>query len=341
MKVCVIANSRERQDITARQWYQREVDTFAALGAEALLSAAWKPFPLPDLYVSWWAARSAPAVAWSRLTGRRCIVVAGGTDSIRDCPAQSGHPFFYSGKPWWVKLLTRCSLRWADAVVAVSDSTRPDLAELGARQIWLVPNCIDTALFRPAGGGGWGEVVTVCNLESGACSLKRLPVVLEAFRIARTEFRDIRLTIAGTLGGGFEEMRETAGKLGILEAVRFTGRLSNPEMARLFQASSVFLTATGYETFGVAVAEAMACGLAVVAPDLPALREVAGPAAALVAGSRAEDFAAALVRVLADAAYRRRLGAAARERICSRYDQRARIDAMRKLLLGLGLADEA
>jgi glycosyltransferase involved in cell wall biosynthesis len=335
MKVCVVANSRDARDRSARQWYEREVDTFAALGAQTWLAAGPAALRLPDLYVSWWAARSAPVVVWSRLTGRKCLVVAGGADSIPDCPGLPGHPFFYRAKPWWVKALTRLALRGADAVAAVSEATRPAVKQLGARRIFVVPNAVDTDLFCPAAGKPDGRIVTVCNMEPAACALKGLPVVLEAFRQVRERFPGVRLVVAGSHGAGWPRMRALAERLGLRAAVEFPGAIPNRDMARLLQNASAFVTATRYETFGVAIAEAMACGLPVVASDLPAVREVVGSAALLVDPSRPENFAAALVPVLADSEYAKALGQSARRRICARYSREARVTAMRSVLAGL------
>ncbi|MFP5237126.1 MAG: glycosyltransferase family 4 protein [Acidobacteriota bacterium] len=52
------------------------------------------------------------------------------------------------------------------------------------------------------------------------------------------------------------------------------GQLSEPEMMRLFCESSVYLCLSKYEPFGLAALEAALCGCAVVARDIPSLREV-------------------------------------------------------------------
>lgn len=63
------------------------------------------------------------------------------------------------------------------------------------------------------------------------------------------------------------------------EAVSFVGTLSPEELACLFHASAIYLCTSIYEPFGLAPLEAALCGCAVVARDLPSLREVWGDAA--------------------------------------------------------------
>ena len=57
------------------------------------------------------------------------------------------------------------------------------------------------------------------------------------------------------------------------------GMLSEQELLRLFQESSVYVAASRYEPFGLAPLEAALCGCAVVARDIASLREVWGDAA--------------------------------------------------------------
>jgi glycosyltransferase involved in cell wall biosynthesis len=69
-----------------------------------------------------------------------------------------------------------------------------------------------------------------------------------------------------------------------------------------------------HEGFGLPVLEAMAAGTPVVASDIPALREVAGPAAVLVPAGDADAWADALGRVLESPSLQAELAGAGRRR---------------------------
>ncbi len=61
--------------------------------------------------------------------------------------------------------------------------------------------------------------------------------------------------------------------------VRFLGTLVEEELFGLFRQSSIYVAASMYEPFGLAPLEAALCGCAIVARDIPSLREVWGDGA--------------------------------------------------------------
>ena len=152
-------------------------------------------------------------------------------------------------------------------------------------------------------------------------TVKRLDLLVRAAALAPG------FTLA-LIGDGPEapRLRRLAADLGVARRVRMAGEVT--EAARLLPAFDVFASPSRKEGLPLAVVEAMALGLAVVASDIPAHREVLGePCDGLVPGTP-EAFAARLSSLLADGALRARLGAENRTRARSEFDAR-------HMLLGL------
>jgi len=84
------------------------------------------------------------------------------------------------------------------------------------------------------------------------------------------------------------------------DAVRTPGYLPEPDLARVVAGAAALVLPSWYEGFGLPALEALACGTPVVAADLPALAEVLGDQAELVAPGDPAALAAALARVLHD-----------------------------------------
>jgi len=122
------------------------------------------------------------------------------------------------------------------------------------------------------------------------------------------------LVIGGRLperpGRLFVDPRPLARAWGIEEVVRIIGPVAEEDKPALYRGASAFLYPSRYEGFGLPVLEAMACGVPVVASQIPALAELVGDAAYLVPPEDARGMAGALIAVLVDD----RLGRTLRER---------------------------
>jgi len=94
--------------------------------------------------------------------------------------------------------------------------------------------------------------------------------------------------------------------------ISMPGFLDNQEKFRLLKASKVFLFPSTYESWGIVVAEAMACGLPVVAFSIPAMRKF-NQGATLIDPDGLDLFAGEIIRLLEDDSYYLKKSSAASE----------------------------
>jgi len=102
-----------------------------------------------------------------------------------------------------------------------------------------------------------------------------------------------------------------------LQNVEFLGRVSDAEKAQLFRTADVFVSpATGRESFGIVLLEAMAAGCPIVCSDIHGYKGVVqrGRQAILVPPRDAKALAAGIGELLRDPALRARLGASGQAR---------------------------
>jgi glycosyltransferase involved in cell wall biosynthesis len=110
---------------------------------------------------------------------------------------------------------------------------------------------------------------------------KRIDVLLKVFAALRERHRSLRLI---RVGGAFtRSQQQMVDRLGIGPYIRVLPFLERRVLASVYRRAAVVLQPSEREGFGLPVAEAKACGAAVVASDLPPLREVGGEGTAYCA----------------------------------------------------------
>ena len=113
-----------------------------------------------------------------------------------------------------------------------------------------------------------------------------------------------------------------------------SGWLSQDEVAAAIAGANVIVHFSAFEGLPLALLEAMTAGRAIVASDLPAIREVVGDTAIVV--RTPSEAAVALRKLSADEAKRRELGRRARDRVRRLYTKEAMVG---RTLAAYGLAD--
>jgi glycosyltransferase involved in cell wall biosynthesis len=130
------------------------------------------------------------------------------------------------------------------------------------------------------------------------------------------------------VGGGVlaETLRSKAAALGLSQLVDFTGPVA--DTAPVYAGFSVFALSSRTEQMPIALLEAMACGLPVVATDVGDVRAILPPEQApfVVPAADPDALATALQRQLQDGALRARLGAANRRQVEANYEATACLD---------------
>jgi starch synthase len=150
---------------------------------------------------------------------------------------------------------------------------------------------------------------------------KGLDILLNAWEQICREHptQDLRLLLIGT-GDGDAELSQWLRDRSLPGIVWIDHFIHDPQILRQYLSTAdVYAFASRYEGFPVALIEAMACGLPIVATDTDGVRDILAGGESdgglLVPQNNLDSFVLALNRVLNDAALRRKLSTAARRRV--------------------------
>jgi len=234
----------------------------------------------------------------------------------------------------------RALLTSAAVLVANSQWTRDRcvnlLGELDVEptpeQIRVVPLGADHEVFRPGvdtaavreryglGDGRW--LLSVARLTRH----KGIDTALQALGRLGREHPDLHYAVVGN-GEEREALEQEARDLGLADRVRFLTEVPDRDLPALYNTAEIYLGVSRLmeqrvEGFGISLAEASACGIPVVAGRSGGIPEAVcdGETGILVDAERPDAVAEALRGLLADAALRRRLGAAGRRVVMERYN---------------------
>ena len=226
-------------------------------------------------------------------------------------------------------------LRAAERCTATSEFLRRTVAERFGVACDVVPFGVDLDFFAPPDGSADRQRSPEGAVRIAYAKWLRPQygpdILLEA--LARIDPGvPWRAVLAGD-GPLAAPLREQAEALGIAERVRFAGHLPHAGVAELMRQSEIFVMPSREESFGVAAAEASACGLPVVSTAVGGVPEVVldGETGLLVAPDDPNALAAALTLLARDPDLRRRLGAAGRAYVARRYVWDRCVDQMEEI----------
>lgn len=237
-----------------------------------------------------------------------------------------------SARQW---LLSAAILWRTDGVVYLTEAYRDEVKrKLGplfrAKNTSIIPNGLDLdacSVSSPA------NAVFTAGMQGRMVDGKDFPTLLRAIALANDGGPSIHLELAGD-GPRRAELEALTDSLGIRARVTFTGLLDHAALLRRVAGWHAYAHASMGETMSIAIMEAKACGLPIVASDAPGISPFFndGKNGLLVPPSDPAAMAAALRRLAADAALCTRLGMAARQEAEERYSARRAWQSYRRVL---------
>ncbi len=213
------------------------------------------------------------------------------------------------------RVLARFARR-LDGRIAVSAAARHFIDHYFPGDYKVIPNGVDLDEFEHAlpvtrYRDGIPNILFVGRLENR----KGVMYALKAYRQLRKRGVNCRLLLAGAGPQEREVRRYIATRR--LQGVELLGRISEEDKVRYFATADVYVSpATGQESMGVVLLEALAAGLPIVCSDIHGYKGVVrrGEQALLVPPRDVHALTDALARLLLDPDLRARMGASARER---------------------------
>ncbi len=231
-------------------------------------------------------------------------------------------------KPIWRK---------ASAIVACSEGLkRRALKFRPSSDIQVIPNGVDLEQFHPAQtiaesthvespvaeSPETSHTVSRFKLEASSLRLvtvgrlsetKRLPLLIEAVALLRSQGSEVHLTVVGD-GPLESELRQSLSRQDLREAVTLMGHCRTEDMPQLYRQHDVYISATMQEGMSNAMLEAMASGLPIVTTRCEGVEELIADNGIVVEEPTAAALAEAVRGLVEKPRIRQMMSAAARKK---------------------------
>ncbi|MFQ5990624.1 MAG: glycosyltransferase family 4 protein [Candidatus Methylomirabilales bacterium] len=226
-----------------------------------------------DLVVCWFASFHAfLALLFCRLFGKESIVVAGGYDAVS--VPEIGYGLMDNR---FLRIVPVSAFRMCDLILSVSESLKEELLKnvnVPEHKVRVIPLGFGERHRGESPPGRQNRVLTVGGGGRDTWNRKGL----DTFLMAASTLPSVAFVVAGAWSEQPADLDQR-----LPTNVRFLGWLGTEELAELYRTSRVYAQLSAYESFGCALAEAMASGCYPVATDRGALPELIGEAGTLVA----------------------------------------------------------
>jgi len=291
------------------------------------------PATAPDLWFTYHLHHRAPDWLGPRVAGALGIPYIVAEASF--APKRAGGPWDPGHRA------AERAIRCADAVIGLNPADRDCVLPLLAdpSRCVAVKPFLDAGSYLPRAGaaGGPSRLIAVAMMRHGD-KLASYRILGDA--LSRLGDLDWMLEVVGD-GAARPEVERALAPLG--PRVVWAGALGAAAVARHLAAADLCVWPAVNEAFGMALLEAQASGLPVVAGAGVGVGEIVVPEATglLVPPGDAASFAAAVRRLIIDRSLRARLAEAARQRVLDEHDLPAAARRLAALLATLRPADAA
>lgn len=328
---------KNKKLIESRRWYVDEINMLRELFSDVRVSTSINEIPKNcSVYISWWAQTSLFSVIKAKTARKKSIVIAGGSEVSRK--VESGG---YSSRNVIKRMLIQFSLRMADRIVAVSKYNKIEILDIlngkYEKKIDVLYHCVADDYFKLELKTEFKTdkyLLMICGFSQSNFKRKCVYEMIEAVLRIKKVVPEIKLVIAGTCEDVVlkEHIQKYIYENNAEKNIIIKNDVSESEKLQLLNNAYYYVQPTYHEQFGVAIAEAMACGCPVISTAVAAVPEVVADTGILLSDNNVEEIEKVILEVYENEKLRNELAVRARERAYDNFSYAVKKNKLRLIL---------
>lgn len=237
----------------------------------------------------------------------------------RDALWDSRRPVLRGPKQRLLKLTEDYGRRRIPHIVLISEYTREFLPlKNNIHKTWLIDNPVADSYFNCEWAFEPGRIFCCCRVRP----LKNIAGMIDAFALVAGKFPNAQLRIAGAAEEAYlQACRKQVETAGLQDRVHLLGNISIEDVQSELSRANCLVVPSFQENAPLTIAEAMACGLPVVASRVGGIPGMVthGETGLLVDPHSTESIAQAVQEILSDEALARSMGHCGRQAADRRF----------------------
>lgn len=172
------------------------------------------------------------------------------------------------------KKLTKIVVKRASIVTTVTENLAKAMQNHGLKNsdYIVLPNVVDTNQFKIKPHKN--EIPKIIHISCFEDKSKNISGLLESLKLLDDKNVSFQAVLIGD-GMDFDLIKQKAASLGLNGKVIFTGLLQGEELVNTMSSGDFLVLSSNYETQGVVLLEAFACGIPVVSTNVGGIPEIA------------------------------------------------------------------
>jgi glycosyltransferase involved in cell wall biosynthesis len=333
-RICFFVKLKDPSLVERVNFYRLNIQILKDLGYSVEIATKWPEidWSCKIIVIFWWTWAFLP-VFISKLLRKKVLIL--GAIHFK-CPDEEND---YFKRPWFERMLIKYAVKNTNINLFDSKLEFQQVSSyFNLDNCQYLPPPVDVSKYFPSNENERKNNIlfTVSWLQKPNIKRKCIFEMIEAVEILLNKGYDIIYYIAGRKGDGYDNLKKYIEKKGIEKNILLLGEIDEEQKIKLMRECAIYFQITRYEGFGLATAEAMACGAPVITSDAGEVLNVVGDAAVICNGYSPYEIANEIELLLKNKIKRKELSKLAVKQIFDNFQYTKRLNDIKQCLEKMG-----